>query len=137
MRPIRAMLIQMGNRSGGAGVDLSDALAYNFAIDPSDATATFSVTSGGTATNTGAAGQTWLLSGAAGDYDVRATLASGSSPTGSALATWHDCGTTRSWTLTQTTVGLNTCTLTVEIRNGTTLAVLATATITITAEVTS
>lgn len=43
---------------------------------------------------------TWLLSGAASDYEVRFTNNSGTAPSGSALATWLGCGTDREWTNT-------------------------------------
>lgn len=41
----------------------------------------------------------WLLSGAAADYDVRATLNSGDTPGGSAVDTWLNLGTERTWNL--------------------------------------
>ena len=70
-------------------------------------------------------------------YDARATVSSGSGGTltGSATATWLNLGTTRTWTLSSGTSGLF-CSrvLTVEIRDATTLTVLATATITLQVE---
>lgn len=41
--------------------------------------------------------ETWLLSGAAADYDVRATHVSGTVPGGSALGSWLNCGVDNGW----------------------------------------
>ena len=72
---------------------------------------------------------TWLNLGSAGDYDCRLTVNSGTAPAGSATGTWLDCGTSRAWTLTAPSSSkVNNCTI--EIRDGTTLLVLATATVT-------
>ena len=46
--------------------------------------------------------ETWLLSGAAADYDARATLNFGS-VTGSATSSWLNLGTTRNWSKADTT----------------------------------
>lgn len=79
---------------------------------------------------------TWLLEGAAGDYDCRLTKVSGTDPTGSALATWLDMGTTRTWTLTDSVAGGGTIEFvgTIEIRDGTTLDILASATVDMTVD---
>lgn len=61
---------------------------------------------------------------------------SGTVPTGSALATWLNLGTTRSWQITRGSVGINTSVNTVQIRLAATGAVMASATVTFTAEVT-
>lgn len=50
------------------------------------------------------------------DYEIRATLDSGDTPTG-AFSTWTSLGTTQEWTLTEDTLDdTDTCTLTIEIR---------------------
>jgi hypothetical protein len=88
---------------------------------------------GASVTNIG----TWLLSGAASDYEVRFTNYSGSAPGGSALATWLGCGSDRTWTNTDVVndgipVESNN---TVEIRRaGGTGVILDSATITISSE---
>lgn len=64
-----------------------------------------------------------------GNYEVRATVAAGTAPAGAALATWLACSTSRSWTLTSVITQTQSCDLTIEIRNATTLAVLATSTV--------
>ena len=83
-------------------------------LDPSavgvgGASCTYSITSGGIEQATGLSNNTWLTAGAASDYDVMLTFNSGTSPTGAALGTWLNCGTTRSWTVTRgAVVGVNT-----------------------------
>lgn len=61
--------------------------------------------------------ETWLLSGAAADYDVQATLVDGS-VTGSATGSWLNLGTTRTWSRADPTANgvANTATLYIEIR---------------------
>lgn len=80
--------------------------------------------------------ETWLLSGAASDYDIRVTLASGTSPNlvNAGMNVWLNLGTSREWSLQDTDGGAAggvTCALTVEIRNASTLAVLDTASVTL------
>lgn len=65
------------------------------------------------------------------NYEVRATQVSGVTIAGT-LGSWLNCGTTRTWSITGT--GSNLGTMTVQIRDATSLAVLASATITIDAE---
>lgn len=72
----------------------------------------------------------WLTSGSASSVEVRATLQSGSTPSGT-LNTWLNLGTTRSWTLSRTGIGTSSCVLLVELRNAASGTVLDTATITL------
>jgi hypothetical protein len=74
-------------------------------------------------------GETWLVSGVVGNYDVRATLQSGSAPTGGTLNTWENLASSRSWNLNMGAIGVVVCTLLIEIRNATTLAVVDSASI--------
>lgn len=80
----------------------------------------------------------YLVTGASSDYEVRATMASGTNWSGSALSTWLNLGTTRSWNLSASRVAPGTTvvtgTATVEIRRVADSAVVATATITLEAE---
>ena len=71
-----------------------------------------------------------------GNYEVRATVNSGTTPGGSATGSWLNLGTTRSWTLTATIGTTRTCDLTIEIRDATSLSVLATASVTLTSDAT-
>lgn len=70
-----------------------------------------------------------------GNYEVRATLNSGTTPTGT-LNTWLNLGTTREWTLTASTGNFLTCNLTIEIRDTATSTVRATATLTLESDAT-
>lgn len=80
----------------------------------------------------------YLVTGASSDYEVRATMASGTNWSGSALSTWLNLGTTRSWNLSASRVvpGATAVagTATVEIRRVADSAVVATASITLMAE---
>jgi hypothetical protein len=72
----------------------------------------------------------WLTSGSASAVEVRATLQSGSTPSGT-LNTWLNLGTTRSWTLSRTGLGQSTCVLLIELRNAASGTVLDSATVTL------
>jgi hypothetical protein len=66
----------------------------------------------------------------ASSYDIFVTHTGGPAPTGSALSTWLNLGTTRSWSTQVIYVGgfsQVTTNITVQIRNASTLAVVATA----------
>lgn len=103
---------------------------------PTDASATYTLTNAGLEQATGLANNTWLSAGAASSYDVRATLSSGALTSGT-TGSWLNLGTTRSWNVTRTNnaPGTDTATLTIEIRDATSLIVLATVTVVITATV--
>lgn len=79
--------------------------------------------------------ETWLLSGAASAYEVRATLSSGTLSSGT-TGTWENLGTSRSWTVVDSTFDpyMSEAVIVVEIRDATTLLILDTATITLQAE---
>ena len=94
---------------------------------PHDGTTSFTELAGTTGTGT------WLLAGAAADVDIYVTGA-GDTPTGSAINSWLNLGTTRSWTLAQAILGSKAFTGTAEFRNATTLETLGTVTFAITAE---
>lgn len=73
---------------------------------------------------------TWRLSGASADYDVRATLTSGTFTTGS-NNTWENLASDRTWTRGATINTSQTAVFTLEVRDAATLTVLGSATITI------
>ncbi len=75
----------------------------------------------------------WLDFGASSSYEVRATLTSGTLDSGT-TGSWLGLGTTRTWSISQGIVGVNSATITVEIRNAATATVVDTAYITIEAE---
>ena len=79
--------------------------------------------------------ETWLLSGAASDYEVRVTLSSGTLSSGT-TGTWQSLGTSRSWTVVagNSYPEFAEAEIVVEIRDATTLMTLDTATINLQAE---
>lgn len=62
------------------------------------------------------------------NYEVRATVDGGSTPTGSATATWLSCSTDRDWTVTDTTFDelIKSSNLTIEVRDVATSTIRAT-----------
>jgi hypothetical protein len=140
-----SVVISDGTGSSSSGgstpsglVAISDQTVYTLEAYPATATAGYRLASTGIAYHTNpsgtyvAIGGEWLLSGSASAYEVQATLVSGTTPSGT-LGSWLGLGTTRTWTLASSD-GYLTCTLLIEIRNATTLAVLDTATVVIQAE---
>jgi len=79
-----------------------------------------------TASGTSGLLESWLDTGTNADFQVKATLTSGSGISGT-LGSWLALTTDRAWSLSST--GDAAATITVEIRNATTLAVLTSATI--------
>lgn len=79
--------------------------------------------------------ETWLLSGAASDCEVRVTLSLGTLSSGT-TDTWQNLGTSRSWTVVAGNYypEFAEAEIVVEIRNATTLTILDTATINLQAE---
>ena len=65
---------------------------------------------------------------AVANYEVRATVDTGSTPTGSATATWLACSSDRDWTVTDTTFDelVKSSNLTIEVRDAATATVRAT-----------
>jgi hypothetical protein len=113
---------------------------FDSSTQPADASASLTVNSSGALTTSpdGTGNQTWLVAGSASQVDVRLSqtgLTGNGVMGGAALATWLNCSTTRTWTITNTTNGFNpsTFTGTLEFRDATTLAVLDTATVSLTA----
>ena len=77
--------------------------------------------------------ETWLAFGTASNYECRATVVFGTLTSGTSGA-WLSLGSSQEWSITQVGVGTNTCELTIEIRNASTLVVLDSATITLEAD---
>lgn len=80
---------------------------FDFQISPNDAYAEISVDNDGNVYKTTNGGGTvllfqWRRSGASADFDVKATVLSGDTPSGSALGSFLNCGTDRSWALDET-----------------------------------
>lgn len=72
---------------------------------------------------------------AASLYEARWTPVSGPTPTGSAVNTWLNLGTSRGWEVSRSAVGLTTIVGTVEIRRASDGVVLDSATITLSVEI--
>ncbi len=76
----------------------------------------------------------WLPSGTPANYDVRATLNSGSlDGSSSATGSWLNLGTGRAWLVQRLSAGVQAANLTIEIRDAGTLAVVDTATVVLSA----
>ena len=118
-------------------VDTAAIGASRLSTTPTNATATAQILNDGTWSGTtiggGTTTGTWLLAGTAAEIDVYVT-GTGDTPTGSAINTWLNLGTSRSWTLTQNVIGVKVFTGTAEFRSAATLATLGTVTFTIDAE---
>lgn len=124
----------------GTVVALTNRAIQDITISPTNASASYQLTSAGvinTITNTdGTLNRgNWITptSAAGADYEVRATVDSGALTSGT-VDTWLALNTTQTWTLDQTTIGIATCALTIEIRRASSGSVLTTATITLEAE---
>lgn len=72
----------------------------------------------------------WKGSGSAADYEVRATIVSGTLTTGT-VGSWVSLSTTRGWDRENSTSLASTTVLTIEIRRASDSVVLTTATITL------
>lgn len=123
---------------GGAVVSLAPLTIPALASDPQDAFCAYELQSDGDVqtfinlSNNDAGDWISPTGLAPGTYECRATLQSGTSPSGT-LNTWLALTSNRSWSLTRTTVGTVSCVILVEIRLGST--VLASANITLEATV--
>lgn len=71
------------------------------------------------------------------DFEIRCTVDSGSTPTGSSTGSWLSLASTCSWSLSQTSVGSKTASLTIEIRDVATETLQDSQTYAISAEVSS
>lgn len=97
---------------------------------PDTASAEVTFTNTGTYTGTGniqGFSGDWIdpTSAAGSAYEIRMTINSGSTPTGSATGIWLGLGATRTWTISQSGVGTTTSNVTIEIRKASTGIVLS------------
>jgi len=74
----------------------------------------------------------WLSSGTASAYEAQWTNTSGAITVGTA-GVWESLGTSRAYGISRGSLGTTTCTGTLEIRDASTLTVLASATINLSA----
>lgn len=124
-----------GGGSGGGPAFLKDGTAFDLQVSPTNAEAEWSIGSGGSVSGTGLGGYTWLNTGAAGDYEIRATLLSGSLTSG-ATGIWQSLSSSRTWSKRRSGIGTSVVTLKMEVRAVATGLVVATATINLDVEVT-
>lgn len=132
----------VGSMVGASTVTLSaNYTPTSSTASPTGATCQFELTSGGDIRAT-VTGNTvvdigdWLVPkvGMSG-FDAMLTVNSGTAPTGASTGVWLNLGTTRTWTLVQPVIGTKTNNCTLQIRNATSLTVLATATVVMEADV--
>ena len=127
--------------SGGAQITLANAIVYAIAISPSSASASYELQldgdivtyENGVPTDTG----DWIIprSAAGGDYEVYATLNSGTLDSGT-TGSWLGLGTSRSWGVTRSSLGTDSAQIGLEIRRVGTVNVLGSCTVDLNAEVT-
>lgn len=115
----------LAGAGGLGGTAATPNLAPNDSQLNVSANAVLSLLSNGTYTSTGEAGGNFCnpTSIAAG-LEARLTLNAGTSPTGAAMGTWLNLGTTRTWTVTSALAGTVTSTCTLEIRDLSTQTIL-------------
>ena len=119
--------------ASAVGVDLQTASASS--LEFGTATATLTAESDGEVSGVGSTGLTtpdwWSAApdvGVGADYEIRATLLSGTTPTSGTLGTWLSLSSNRSWSMVRSTDGTSSCSLTIEIRDTATSTVQGTAT---------
>lgn len=115
---------------GGGAVAITNQVITKIGTGASSATANIAYKSSGTVLdNMGAVRENWLITGVGADYDIRATLQSGTNPTTGTMGTWLNLGTSRTWQNTAIAGTNLSSVFLIEIRNATTLVVLDSATI--------
>jgi hypothetical protein len=131
--------------TGGARVQLPASIdRQSTKVSPTDAAAGFRLHSDGTIDATPNSSTSlsysedlgsWLIKGAASDYEARLTSSGPDAFSGQAAGSWLSLGTTRDWYAQITGTGTQDCNASaVEIRDATTLQVLATMTVSMYAE---
>jgi hypothetical protein len=136
MIPSCAIVGTAGSAGGGGSptITLTNTTCSD-AVTGGTATATYQVDSNGKIYKNSVFFENWISDAAlAGDYQVRATLSSGDTPSGT-LGSWLALTSDRYWDLINAAQDDSTlsCALIVEIRDAATSTVRATATITISA----
>jgi hypothetical protein len=114
----------------GAVVSFTVSDVSGFELSPGLAIAQVEFSNTGSYTGTGNVegfSGNWITptSAAGSAYEIRMTVNSGSTPSGSATGTWLSLGTTRTWTISQSGAGTTTSNVTVEIRRASTGTVLS------------
>lgn len=114
-------------------VEINNQVVFDISTDT--ATASYSIVNDGTVRSQTGTLENWLTGGGVvSNYEVRATLVSGTLDTSDPTGVWLSCSTTRSWVVTNSRQNnsVKTAQLTIEIRQGAT--VLDSASVTLQAE---
>lgn len=132
---ITALMVGVGGLSSGT-VSLSNSNVYNGGIAPANALASYSLNPSGQIVATGQPTTFWVAPQVGMElFEVRATLNSGALSAGT-TGTWLALNSIREWACAQTEVqGIQSANLTIQIRRIGDSTILASATVTITAEV--
>lgn len=110
-------MVLMGTFGGGP-VSFGTFSADAVAVPPAAAIATGTMRSDGRLANQAGGSVVWhsrAVAGVGSTFWTRATLLSGTAPTGAALATWLPLSANQAWSLAQTTVGSKLCSLRIEV----------------------
>lgn len=125
---------------GGPTVSLPAALSPTSTVAAGTATCQFELTNGGdirmtTVNNTVNDVGDWITpKNSFSLFEVMLTVNSGTSPSGSAVGSWLNLGTTRNWQISQAVLGINSNNCTVQIRRASSGVVMATSAVNMTAE---
>ncbi len=120
-------------------ITITDQSLNNVTFSPTNSTQAYRLDSNGKVYDVKNASpsfiEDWVTpTGAASSYEAFVTVTSGTLSSGTS-GSWVALSSTRDWSVTQTSIGIKTCTFTVDIRKVGTSTVLDSATITIEAEV--
>jgi hypothetical protein len=121
-------------------VSLVSASILSEVTKPSVASCFYDINSDGSASYGGNAADssgnwTWLLYGLNTDYQIQATLVSGSTPSGSPVGSWLSLGTSRSWTISRSLTGSTGCSLNIQVRRVVDQVIIASSSVSMTAQV--
>lgn len=110
---------QASAAGGGFRVSLTNATVSDSNITPGTTTVSYRVDADGNVYTNDGGGDTvheqWITPlGGQALYEVRATLVSGTNPSGT-MNTWQQLNTDRTWSKIQSIPGVNECTMTIEI----------------------
>jgi len=120
-------------------ISITDQNLINVTFSPTNSTQSYRLDANGKVydVKNGSASfiEDWVTpTGAASSYEAFVTVTSGTLSSGTS-GSWVALSSTRDWSVTRTSVGVNACTFTVDIRKVGTSTVLDSATIDLTAEV--
>jgi len=133
-------MTMIGVSNGGTTIMLAASYSPSALVAAGTATATFELTNGGDIRVSSGNGTIsdvgdWITPkfGFSG-FEARLTVNSGTTPSGAATGSFLSLGTTRTWTIARAVLGIESSGCTLQIRDATTLTVLASSTITFSAE---